>query len=199
MRLRETRADGAPVYLGHAFKRSGHFLFRSLVAAPLWRRVLSPGILLASAAIRFYQRHLSPRKGFRCAHGVLHEGPGCSEAVRRIILRRGVLGAWPFVKRRFAACKAAAATLCERAAASSKKAKQLRAAAIAGVALAGAMNMPAAAQERKDKPETCWGHCAREVRDEVVGEVTNQVVETAADAACQCGGDALSGIDCSPF
>ncbi len=42
---------------------------------------LSPGIIdsLAIAAITGYQRYLSPYKGFRCAHRVLHQGESCSQ------------------------------------------------------------------------------------------------------------------------
>ncbi|MEM5550874.1 membrane protein insertion efficiency factor YidD [Pseudoalteromonas neustonica] len=40
---------------------------------------------LALLLIRFYQKRISPYKGFRCAHAALHQGVSCSEAVKHII------------------------------------------------------------------------------------------------------------------
>ena len=91
----------------------------------------SPGVLLANLAIGGYQRYLSPYKGFRCAHCVLHRGLSCSEAVKRLIQTHGVFAAWPHVRERFAQCRAAAQTL--------------RAQALAAVIAAQAQD------ERKDK------------------------------------------------
>jgi putative component of membrane protein insertase Oxa1/YidC/SpoIIIJ protein YidD len=72
---------------------------------------LSPGIALCNLAIRGYQRYLSPYKGFCCAHRALHGGPGCSEAVRRIIEARGIFHCWSQVRERFAQCREAARVL----------------------------------------------------------------------------------------
>jgi Putative membrane protein insertion efficiency factor len=54
---------------------------------------LSPGIIdsLAIAAITGYQRYLSPYKGFRCAHRVLHQGESCSQYVKREVQAEGLL------------------------------------------------------------------------------------------------------------
>lgn len=65
----------------------------------------------ADRLIAGYQRHLSPRKGFRCAHAVAHDGPSCSAAVRDIVAERGLLrGARPTALR-FLACYQAASLL----------------------------------------------------------------------------------------
>ena len=65
----------------------------------------------ADRAIAGYQRHLSPRKGYTCAHLVAHGGRSCSAAVRDIVARRGLLrGAAPTIAR-FYACYQAAALL----------------------------------------------------------------------------------------
>lgn len=61
--------------------------------------------------IGLYRRHLSPRKGFRCAHAALHGGPSCSHAVEAIVNERGVLGGRAAIRARFDACRAAAAAL----------------------------------------------------------------------------------------
>ena len=63
------------------------------------------------AAIGVYQRHVSPRKGFTCAHLVARGGQSCSAAVRTIVAERGIVrGAVPTLAR-FYACYTAAAML----------------------------------------------------------------------------------------
>ena len=42
---------------------------------------------LALCAIRFYQRHLSPKKGFGCAYRIVYGGCGCSDVGYRLIRR----------------------------------------------------------------------------------------------------------------
>ncbi|HRD66974.1 MAG TPA: membrane protein insertion efficiency factor YidD [Candidatus Competibacter sp.] len=68
----------------------------------------------ALAAISCYQRHLSPHKGFRCAHGVLHGGPSCSESARQAIAAVGFWRALPIVRAQLRACRAAATYLAHR-------------------------------------------------------------------------------------
>ncbi|MDD9206537.1 membrane protein insertion efficiency factor YidD [Georgenia sp. 10Sc9-8] len=66
---------------------------------------------MADSMIARYQRHLSPRKGWTCAHLVAHGGQSCSAAVRAIVARRGVVrGAVPTALR-FVACYRAASLL----------------------------------------------------------------------------------------
>lgn len=62
---------------------------------------------LALAAIRLYQRRLSPRKGFRCAHAALHGGESCSGAVARIVRAKGVWRGRAHIAARFRACRSA--------------------------------------------------------------------------------------------
>ncbi|RKQ36257.1 membrane protein insertion efficiency factor YidD [Kocuria tytonis] len=61
--------------------------------------------------IRGYQRHLSPRKGYTCAHLVARGGQSCSAAVRGIIAQRGVIRGIVPTMLRFAACYRAALML----------------------------------------------------------------------------------------
>ena len=61
----------------------------------------------ALAAIRFYQRHLSPRKGYGCPHRLLYGGSGCSGVALRLIRRYGVWRGWLILQKRFARCAAA--------------------------------------------------------------------------------------------
>jgi putative component of membrane protein insertase Oxa1/YidC/SpoIIIJ protein YidD len=62
---------------------------------------------LAAGLISLYQRHVSPRKGFRCAHRVLHRGESCSQYIRRIVLERGIAAAAGAARERFRDCREA--------------------------------------------------------------------------------------------
>jgi putative component of membrane protein insertase Oxa1/YidC/SpoIIIJ protein YidD len=74
---------------------------------------MTPAGRLVDSAIRAYQLHVSPRKGWRCAHRALHGDASCSGAVREILRRQGLLrGAAPTV-RRFVACFQAAQLLAQ--------------------------------------------------------------------------------------
>jgi putative component of membrane protein insertase Oxa1/YidC/SpoIIIJ protein YidD len=66
---------------------------------------LSP---LASWLIGLYQRHLSPRKGFRCAYRARHPArSSCSEFGKRAIERLGMLSGVQLLRRRFRRCHVA--------------------------------------------------------------------------------------------
>jgi putative component of membrane protein insertase Oxa1/YidC/SpoIIIJ protein YidD len=58
----------------------------------------------ADRAVAWYQSRLSPRKGYACAHRVAHGGDSCSQAVRRSLVTRGVLGSVLPAVARLAAC-----------------------------------------------------------------------------------------------
>jgi putative component of membrane protein insertase Oxa1/YidC/SpoIIIJ protein YidD len=62
-------------------------------------------------SIQFYQRFISPYKGFRCAHATLHRGDSCSQAVKKIIIEHGIGHSRALIKARFAECRAAAMQL----------------------------------------------------------------------------------------
>ena len=62
----------------------------------------------ADRLIASYQRDLSPRKGWRCAHGAVHGGDTCSAAVRSLVAARGLVGGALPSLARFAACYRAA-------------------------------------------------------------------------------------------
>jgi putative component of membrane protein insertase Oxa1/YidC/SpoIIIJ protein YidD len=67
----------------------------------LWARQV------AASAIAGYQTHLSPRKGFSCAHRLLHRGESCSQYVKRTILEQGLGAAIPAMRSRFVECRVA--------------------------------------------------------------------------------------------
>ena len=62
---------------------------------------------LALRGIRLYQRHISPRKGFRCAHAALHGGETCAAAVARIVREDGLIAGRARIAAQFRSCRAA--------------------------------------------------------------------------------------------
>ena len=64
----------------------------------------SPLAWLALRAITLYQRHLSPRKGYRCALHAVGRGRSCSAYGYRAIARAGMIDGWVLLQRRLAAC-----------------------------------------------------------------------------------------------
>lgn len=66
---------------------------------------------LALGAIWGYQRFLSPYKGFRCAHSVLHGGTGCSGHAKHTIRDQGFWAALPAIRQRSRDCRDAARVL----------------------------------------------------------------------------------------
>ncbi|WP_020396521.1 membrane protein insertion efficiency factor YidD [Thiolinea disciformis] len=57
--------------------------------------------------INFYQRFISPYKGFRCAHAAWHGGNSCSQAIKLIIAEQGLWAGRDLIKQRFQDCKMA--------------------------------------------------------------------------------------------
>ena len=49
-----------------------------------------------------YQKHISPHKGFVCAHRRLYGGESCSEHIKQIILKEGLSNILAKSKLRFA-------------------------------------------------------------------------------------------------
>ena len=60
---------------------------------------------ISVTAITGYQRYISPHKGFKCAHRVLHGGESCSGYVKRQIADYGLKAAFVKSQQRFKACK----------------------------------------------------------------------------------------------
>ena len=131
---------------------------------------------VAAMAIEAYQRHLSPRKGFRCAHRALHHGPSCSEFGRRVSLRRGIFGMLPLLWRRLRACGDAARHLAQHKHQLSYESKR------------DPWRQPMHSYEPSG---TCFGPptARSSACDEQVGQAA---LELAAQAACECGPDACS-------
>lgn len=60
----------------------------------------------ALALIRAYQRWISPRKGFHCAHRVHRGGAGCSAVGARLIRRHGLWHGLRLLRERLRRCGA---------------------------------------------------------------------------------------------
>ena len=61
--------------------------------------------LTFAGGISAYQKFISPRKGFCCAHRTVHGGPSCSEFARRAVLRYGIFKALVLLRYRFGRCR----------------------------------------------------------------------------------------------
>lgn len=64
--------------------------------------------------IGFYQKVISPRKGYRCPEALEHGGPGCSGAVLAILERDGLIGGYAQIRQRFLSCSDSAKKRRER-------------------------------------------------------------------------------------
>ncbi|MEH1869766.1 MAG: membrane protein insertion efficiency factor YidD [Nostoc sp.] len=62
---------------------------------------------VSAAAITGYQKHISPHKGFACAHRILYGGESCSGYFKRVIAKEGLKVALVNSRERFQACKEA--------------------------------------------------------------------------------------------
>ncbi|MCP2265777.1 membrane protein insertion efficiency factor YidD [Promicromonospora thailandica] len=72
---------------------------------------MSPAARAVDRAIATYQRRISPRKGWHCAHGVLYGDDGCSSAARTLLARHGLVRTALPMAARFLACYQAARML----------------------------------------------------------------------------------------
>lgn len=59
-------------------------------------------------SISFYQKYISPHKGYHCAHASWHQDVSCSQYGKIVIAREGVVGGLRLLDGRFAECKMAA-------------------------------------------------------------------------------------------
>ena len=82
--------------------------------------------IAGAALIRFYQRQLSPRKGYRCAYGVLHGTGTCSSIGLQIMEQQGFWAFWRKMPLQFEACRAAAINLDEDREARKRRARPNR-------------------------------------------------------------------------
>ncbi|MGB3508332.1 MAG: membrane protein insertion efficiency factor YidD [Microcoleaceae cyanobacterium] len=62
---------------------------------------------IAVTLISGYQKYISPRKGFSCAHRVLYDGESCSEYIKRMFIEQDLSRAIKVANHRFTACKKA--------------------------------------------------------------------------------------------
>ncbi len=61
--------------------------------------------------INYYQRYISPYKGFHCAYANQYGGDSCSQAIKRILLNEGCIKSFHFSRSRFRNCRNANETL----------------------------------------------------------------------------------------
>ncbi len=63
------------------------------------------------AGIGLYQRYISPRKGFGCAHRIVHNGESCSARVKRALYEEPLSKALGISRRQFGDCSEASRLL----------------------------------------------------------------------------------------
>jgi putative component of membrane protein insertase Oxa1/YidC/SpoIIIJ protein YidD len=67
--------------------------------------------MTTALGIKFYQRFLSKRKGFKCAHGVLHQDGTCSSIILNIV-KENPINKWKkLILSQFNSCKLAKITI----------------------------------------------------------------------------------------
>lgn len=66
---------------------------------------------IAIGGIRFYQKHLSKRKGFKCAYGVLHQNGTCSSRILTIVRTESIFNWYSLIRNQFSSCKSAFLTI----------------------------------------------------------------------------------------
>ncbi|HEY9829813.1 MAG TPA: membrane protein insertion efficiency factor YidD [Stenomitos sp.] len=62
---------------------------------------------IAISLIAGYQKHISPQKGFSCAHRLVQGGESCSQYIKRLIAQEGLVEAIRASRQRFQACREA--------------------------------------------------------------------------------------------
>ncbi|KDM92841.1 membrane protein insertion efficiency factor YidD [Photobacterium galatheae] len=67
--------------------------------------------VIAIRSIRWYQKYVSPYKGYRCAHAAFHGGQSCSQATIEILQTATLTECPAAVLERFSACWAASIQL----------------------------------------------------------------------------------------
>lgn len=59
------------------------------------------------AIIGVYQRHLSPKKGYSCAHRIVHSGDSCSEYLKNVLADKSLFESTLLARQRFRECNIA--------------------------------------------------------------------------------------------
>jgi putative component of membrane protein insertase Oxa1/YidC/SpoIIIJ protein YidD len=120
-------------------------------------------------AIGQYQRHLSPRKGFTCAHRKLHGGASCSGYLRELVTTEGFTNAIQPFQQRLIDCR--------------KANDQLR--------------LMAAAAEEVPLDDPAEEQAEPQAADPSSTPTSGDNADF--NSACECGGYALQGCDAIDF
>lgn len=64
--------------------------------------------IIAALPIHAYRKWLSPKKGYKCAHNMLHSTGSCSDRVLSIIQNKPLLKWRSLIKNQFSECKTSA-------------------------------------------------------------------------------------------
>ena len=69
---------------------------------------------LAMRSISIYQKHISPRKGYKCAYSILHNDLSCSDYCKMEISTNGLMQGIKNTLKRFEDCKHSALQIKEK-------------------------------------------------------------------------------------
>jgi putative component of membrane protein insertase Oxa1/YidC/SpoIIIJ protein YidD len=117
--------------------------------------------------LAFYQVFISPYKGFKCAHGVLHGQGTCSSLAKQMIVQNGIIAAWPKIRQQLHGCGQSYQVL-----------QMLAMHAQSPAQLSDAIML----WRKRDEPERqSW---------------VNQYADSFGDLAASCGCDHLTGLGC---
>lgn len=124
----------------------------------------------ATSLIGFYQRYISPHKGFRCAHRVYHGGQSCSGYAKTVVQSHGLGAALPLIRRRFADCGQVARMMHSQ-----------------GVSSVPKSRLDRLEKERRERNSNCWA--------DSVGDCAFYGCDIGADDCDGCGDLDLGGCD----
>ena len=135
---------------------------------------------IAITSIRGYQKHISPRKGFSCAHRLLHGGDSCSQYVKRMIAQDGLTAAIKASRQRFQACQEANQILRARYYSSARNENNYN-------------------PDRKNKPAQRCTEACQAPTDCGIGECPVEGIVDGLDCASglDCGAVDCSALDCA--
>lgn len=146
--------------------------------------------LMADRTIELYQRWISPRKGFVCAHRTLHGGLSCSQFARVTIAQAGLRGLRTAMRTRFGECREASLSLRARTLHAKGQATELHDSDLDGAPSSIKGEIEGGENRRRSNR---W--CGRRMPDPVccyIGDCSGGGADAAAGGG-ECG---LGAVDC---
>jgi len=154
---------------------------------------------LAIRAIAGYQKHLSPLKGFSCAHRLLHGGVSCSQYTKQVIAQEGLATALHKSRQRFQECKQANQILRMRLSASENQPPEAEEPEIPNPEVPGQQAASPEVRQSSSSNSNCDSNsvdCALSGCECVGSGVINEGCAAADCSALDCSALDCSALDC---